>query len=344
MQADSAHQRMFAEEMNKLMYSNFKFTFPISLVTTGNYKICVHPDKSNEILEKPVKGKTDSLFLICFSRQTRTIDSTLMKLQLPPKKVILGVDSGYNVLYEHHKYRAGMNDMVTKNLSQFLTDTISKSLDPYRKEIEVSTIYRYLFTYESESSWEIWIKNKTSFKNHENNLVIENKKLISGFNAKIPNAKNGRYKVRINSSKLNDSVFGPNIDVATRKFKFMTHAGLSVGTFFNGKKISSDADAADGSLIYWNLFVIYHRFGIFGGFSSKGIIPKTILNNYFEAGGYVAPVNYLYFKLGLAVHNNKTSGLAGVSLIFPGFQVESGYNFAINSVYAMLGFNIPFNK
>ena len=112
----------------------------------------------------------------------------------------------------------------------------------------------------------------------------------------------------------------------------------------------------DRKLTYWNVFLIYHHIGVFGGFSpnSSSVADSTALFNYREGGIYIAPGNYFYFKLGLAKDTRLKSNdagnkitvmpLVGASLIFPVFHMEGGYNVALNLPYVMAGFNIPLNR
>jgi len=168
---------------------------------------------------------------------------------------------------------------------------------------------------------------------------------IAFFNKKIPDAKNGKYKVRLNTAVLNDSTIGPDLDYVQRKYKYMSHVGFNVGTFITNGKLEAGNDTYDGKLSFWNVFLIYHHYGLFGG---KSFANNTILDDYYEYGIYLAPGNYFYFKLGLAKYNgmnfsNKIQPIIGASFIFPVFQFEGGYNFSLKYPYIMIGFNIPYN-
>jgi hypothetical protein len=175
--------------------------------------------------------------------------------------------------------------------------------------------------------------------------------------------------VRLNTTILNNRTYGPDLDSVNLKYKYWTRIGLSVGTFIsNDGKFTTGIDASTGEIFFWNLSLIYHHIGVFGGSHSsygKSALPQsdadsiiTYLKNYTEAGLYVAPGKFFYFKLGLAKYttNNKNNAgnainesksimmpIVGGSLMFPVFQLEGGYNFALKYPYVMAGFNIPIN-
>jgi hypothetical protein len=342
--ADPIPQTLFVQRMDKILSDNLYETQPVNIQTKGEYKICKHlGGKQNEIIEEPTRKYTDPLFFAFFTPQTKKIDSTIVQLQLESKKVPFNVDSAYTILYSRHKARCERSGL-SLNIFKPLIDSIYKAIADYRVEIEVPTIYYYKFDYNSTTTWQRWVKRGEKFKNLKNDSIIKDKKNINDFNIQIPQAKNGKYDVRLNRSKLNDSNFGPNVDTVYRKYKFITYVGFNIGSFITFKKFAPGDPTNDGKLLYWNLFIIYHHVGVFGGTSLQPFGSSKNLTNCSEVGVYIAPGNYFYFKAGLSLTNKDISGLVGASLIFPVFQFEAGYNFAVNYTYFMLGFNIPLNK
>ena len=344
MSAEPGPQELFEKRMDVILANNLFETYPIRLEIKGNYKICARSGKVIEILEEPSKKNNDNLFFIYFSRQLKVIDSAIVHMPLSPGKVNPNIDSAYAKLYSQHKARCekvGLNPDIFKSL---LSDSIKNEIRTYGGEIEVPTIYSYLFYYNSETTWQKWVKRGTTYKNLDNDSIIDNKRILNGFNSESPKAKNGKYRVRLNTSKMNDSIFGPNVDSVKRKYKFITHIGFNIGTFISSTNFAPGDNTYDLKLLYYNLFVIRHHIGLFGGYSPKIFLYDSTQSSYFEGGLYLAPGNYFYFKFGLAATQKNVSALAGISFIFPVFQFEGGYNFAVNQPYFMLGFNIPFNK
>jgi hypothetical protein len=326
------------------LLSNFLFeTYPINVQTSGDYKVVARENQVIDVIEKPSKKTTDPLFFNYFRQPVADIDREIGTMKLMHRKAGVNVDSGFREIMARHQARCTRAGLDASLFTTFI-DSLTKASAPFRKQVEVATSYNYKFTYSASSSWHTWSKRGTHFKDLRTGDSVDNKALIDEFNNKLKKAKNGKYNMRINSSKLNDSIFGPHIDTLYRKYKYLSHIGFSVGNFITGQEFSTKNETIDGSLIFFDIFLIYHHYGLFGGFASKSVVKKTNIDGYFEGGVYLAPGNYFFFKLGVAKANNQINGIAGASLIFPVFQIEAGYNFALRNAFIMMGFNVPFNQ
>ena len=341
--ADSNSLNQFHKKLDKILLDNLYETYPINVKVTSGYTICLRDNKPIDILEKPIKKTTEVLFLSYFRQPLLDVDTGITNMKLSLRKVSVNTDSAYSLVLSRYHARWNGLHMNPSDFKTF-TDSIYLALAPYRKDVPAPTIYTYQFKYSATSSWQRWIKLKDKYSNLQNGKIVEDQKLIQEFNSRLSRAKNGKYMLRINESHVNDSIFGPHIDSVYRKYKFLSHAGFSIGTFITGDEFSTSDYHFDGSLFFWNLFGIYHHVGVFAGTTLKRAGTNTTSVKYFEGGAYIAPGNYFFFKLGLAALASKVNMLVGASLIFPVFQIETGYNFALKNAYVMMGFNIPFNK
>lgn len=359
--ANPKSQKLFTEKMNKIFEDYFTKTDSFNLVIQVDYKIRSRADHSIEIIKK-ISPCNNNYFQFWFERELVRIDSAAIKhLSLDNEKYALFTEDSLNAIKLKHdsrseKLKSLMADLNLSYDSVFSAKNtaIKNELKLYPAKIEMPTVYEYTFNYKSESVMQKWVLNNKKLKDPLDSLVTDAKNLAF-FNAKYPKAKNGKYNVRLNSSLVNNYRFGPELDYVKRKYKYASHIGLSYGTFVTSEKHAEGDPTFDRKLAYWNVFLIYHRIGVFGGFSPKGsaVADSVALVNYREGGLYLAPGNYFYFKLGLAQDTrliSKADGkksslmpLVGASLIFPVFHIEGGYNMALNLPYVMAGLNIPLN-
>jgi len=354
--ANPEAQKLFTEKMDKIFEDYFYQTDTLNYEIQGMYKVRSRKDKSKEIVKK-ITQSSSNYYEFWFKRQLEQIDSTAIKyLDLENEKFVLYSEDTLLVITNKHLDRSKalkiqMDDLNISFDSVFKEKflSISKDFNNYPKIEEISTVYEYPFKYISISEWEKWVLNKNILSDPLDSVVVDAYN-IKAFNIKYPKAKNGKYNVRLNSKIINDYKIGPELDLVDRKYKFVTHLGFSLGTFVTSNKHVEGDETYDGKLTYWNLFLIYHHIGVFGGFNQNGVVHNANLTNYREVGIYLAPGNVFYFKIGLAkdTRTSSTSSavmpILGASFIFPVFQIEGGYNFALKLPYAMVGFNIPLNR
>jgi chorismate mutase len=340
--ANTISQARFNQQMDSIFINKLSKTYPFDIDISGKYKICA-TDSSNQIMEQSIQQTSDSLFLTYFYRRFKSIDTSIYRLKLQKEVALLSVNDSLNAIFDRHRERKQLNP-VMKNFSESydsvtfkpLFDSIIKDLNKYTKKNSIPTIYSYQFNYSSKTQWQKWILNGKMITNADDEIVINDTVFNASFHNKIPNAKNGKYNVRLNTSTNNSDKIGPEVYTVYRKYKFMTHFGINVGTFIIGKDLAEEAK----SNLYYNLLFIRHHMGLFLGYSSSA----GFQTNYYEGGMYIAPGNYFYFKVGAASYNNKFNALVGGSLIVPFFQIEGGYNFVMKMPYVMVGLNFPLNK
>jgi hypothetical protein len=367
--ANEESQGLFTHQMDKFFSEYLSETQCSNIELTGSYKFYVNPNQSISIIKQP----SDFLTSWWCTQQFAKIDTLIKHIPLENEVVPICTDDPYNIISKNHLLRCQQLQQAIVEL-HYKSDSIFKPAltkvqlevkDLCDKKIPMTTTYTYPFKYVSTSEWEKWsLRNKKIHKSGKE-LIPENKN-IDQFHSQYPKAKQGKYEVRLNTTILNNITYGPDLDSANMKYKYWTRLGLSVGTFAPKGKFMVGNDTTAGEIFYWNLSLIYHHIGVFGGtkttFGTNAFPSDTnaikYLNNYFEGGVYVAPGKYFYFKLGLAKYNtinkNKYDNainesesvimpIVGGSLMFPVFQIEGGYNFALKCPYLMAGFNIPLN-
>ncbi|MDO9254559.1 MAG: hypothetical protein Q7U54_03530 [Bacteroidales bacterium] len=370
--ANAKAQELFTRRMDKIFSEYLSGTQCSKTEITGSYKFYVYPNQTVSIVKQP------PMFLMDWrvAQQFSIIDTLIKKIPLEKTEVSICSEDPYNIIFQKHLSRSeSLKPEII--IMDFKFDSVFKTtLDSAQIRIKsicntkfpVTTTYTYPFTYLTKSEWGIWTLSNKKIKKYKDSL-IDNKKNIDQFYSERPNAKNGRYNVRLNTTILNNRTYGPDLDSVNLKYKYWTRIGFMVGTFIsNDGKFTTGADATTGEIYYWNLSLIYHHIGVFGGMHSnygKSSLPQSdadstisYLKNYTEAGLYVAPGKFFYFKLGIAKYTtiNKNSAgnainesksiimpIVGGSFMFPVFQLEGGYNFALKYPYVMAGFNIPIN-
>lgn len=332
---------------------------------TGNYKLYRFADENKPNIV--IRNRTPMNLPFALTTQFAAIDTVLKYLPIENENVSVCIDDPLETLRNKHLYRtkdlkqeiqtlnflldsAGLKLSIDTTFSSALNRADSILQGKCQEKIPITTIYNYNFTYTSKSDWQIW-KSMNKRITGENDTLITNKEMIDYFTAKYPKQKNGKYNVRLNTTMLNEKYYGPVIDSVNLKYKFITRIGFNAGSFFNSELIENSSDSNNYGYQYWNLFLIYHHIGVFGGSISRSQNWLSDMDDikYSEGGLYLAPGKVFYFKVGIADYQNLklysriTKPIVGASLIFPVFQIEGGYNFAFNCPYAMAGFNIPFN-
>jgi hypothetical protein len=331
---------------------------------TGNYKLYRFAD-----VNKPnfvSANRTPINLPYSLTKQFAAIDTVLKYLPLENESVTVCTDDPTETLREKHLYRTqelrqeiqSLNfSLDSAGLKLSLNTTFSSALDKAdsilrskcQEKIPITTIYNYNFKYTSKSEWQIW-KSFNKRITDNNKTLITNEEMIDYFTSKYPKQKNGKYNVRLNTTILNERYYGPVIDSVSLKYKFITKIGFNAGSFFINEETTEGNISNKYGYQFYNVFLIYHHFGIFGGSITRA---QNWLSNideikYSEMGIYLAPGKVFYFKLGLANYQKLNQNplimpILGASLIFSVFQIEGGYNFALNYPYAMAGFNIPLN-
>lgn len=360
--ANAKSQRLFVDKMDKAFQEYFTKTDSFNLQIQVQYKVRSRVDHSMEIVKK-ISPVSNNYFQFWFERQLAQVDTAAIKhFSLENERFSLySDDSLKNIQLRHEKRTENLKSLMLEmklsydSVFDSKIKSIKNELKVYPIKIEIPTVYEYTFNYRSESEREKWVLNNKRLKDADDSIVTDAKNL-SFFNDKYPKAKNGKYNVRLNSTYINNFQVGPELDYVKRKYKYASHVGVSFGTLIATGKQESGNPTLDAKLTYYNVFLIYHHIGVFGGFSPKGSVPvdSVALVNYREGGIYLAPGNYFFFKLGVAKDtriNSNTAGeqssympLVGASFIFPVFHFEGGYNFAFNYPYVMAGFNIPLNR
>lgn len=351
--ADERLQELFTKRVDKIFADYLSETRSFNTVITGSYKLYVNADQPIRIIKK----QTPEIVNNWVAERLDSIYTVIKYLPLENEVVSGCTDDPFTIILNNHSVRSEHLRQDFVNIGLSLDSVFSPTLNSIQLElrkfcenkINVTTTYTYPYKYESKSVWNKWILNSKRIKDSKDTL-ISNKDNIILFYKNNPKAKNGKYAVRINTITLNNRVYGPSLDSTRLKYKFQTRFGISVGTFITSGKFETVNKTYDEGLYYWNLLLIYHHLGFFGGFASGGsILPKSILDKYYEGGIYLAPGKYFYFKMGLAKFNefyksSITKPLIGASLIFPVLQLETGYNFAFKYPYIMVGFNLPINR
>jgi hypothetical protein len=347
-------QAIFTQKMDRIVSQNLKRTFSFDTEVKGSFKVIYSSDKKIQISRSINTGSKFFPDIDWLKERTKNIEEEISQLKLENEKAnIIAYDPNLIIMNKHlvrcEKLRL---ELVSFNLSfenEFATalnEAKLKLAEEFPKDIiDIATIYDYSFNFTTQSDYDKWFLTRKGISDSKDS-IITNKDNIDIFYEKIPKAKNGKYDVRLNTSFLNDSIIiGPELDLAERKYKYITHIGFSVGSIMTSGDWELGNETYSGQLNYWNAFLIYHHFGLFGG---KSLSSSPVSSDYSEYGLYVAPGNVLHFKFGLAKYNqpnmdSKTNILAGVSLIFPVFHIEAGYNLLLEYPYVMAGFNIPIN-
>jgi hypothetical protein len=347
-------QEIFFQKMDRIVSQNLKRTFSYNTEVKGSFKVIYSSDKKIQISRSINTGSKFFPDIDWLKERTKNIEEEISQLKLENEKAsIIAYDPNLIIMNKHvgrcDKLRL---EMVSFNLSfenefaSALNEAKLKLAEEFPKDlIDIATIYDYSFKFTTQTEYDRWFLTRNGISDTKD-TTITNKENIDIFYEKNPKAKNGKYDVRLNTAFLNDSIIlGPELDLAERKYKYITHIGFSVGSILTSGDWELGNETYSGQLNYWNAFLIYHHFGVFGG---KSMASSPVSTDYSEFGLYLAPGNVLHFKFGLAKCNqkniqSKTNMIVGASLIFPVFHIEGGYNLLLEYPYIMAGFNIPIN-
>ena len=339
----------FVRKMDDVFTEYFNKPISYNARVTGNYKIYVNTDGSKKIVETFTPEK----FPNCFLAQFIAIHDVIDNFPLANEGVSVCNDNPMNTIHRNHSVRFDSFKTEAASLNYSL-DTAFKPIfntaDFELKKIcdektKLTTIYNYPYQVVSKVEWQKWKVKGNRITEHD--TLIQNQDIIHMFYGDSIKRKWGRYDVSLNTTKFNERTFGPMLGSVKRDYKFRTYICFNYGAFI-GNKDTLNNGVADQRL--WNIFIIHHHFGIFGGSTyNQNSSAANQFENYREGGIYLAPGKGLYLKLGLANYKDSKAGditklILGCSLIFPVFHVEGGYNFALKLPYVMAGFNIPFNR
>lgn len=354
--ANASLHQVFVRKMDDVFTEYFNKPININAGVTGSYKIYVNTDGTKRIVENFSPEKIPD----CYNKQFYAIRDVIEHLPLANEEVSICDNNIINIIKRNHSVRFDRFKSEAADLKVSLDSAFKPMLNlidlEFKKicaeKIKMATTYNYSYQVVSGVEWQKWIlKGKGITDIHD--TLIRNQDNILMFYDKNINRKRGRYDVSLNTTKFNDRIFGPVLDSVKLNYKFMTYIGFNVGAFIGNEDILNNGVTKDNfSQRLWNIFIIHHHFGIFGGSSyNQNGSSANQFENYGEGGIYVAPGKCFYFKLGLAQYKGTglnavsiTKPILGGSLIFPVFQIEGGYNFALQHPYFMAGFNIPFNR
>lgn len=375
--AHEASQQAFSRRMDNLFAEYLSVPRNINAVVSGSYSIRVNiadPANSNSsrltIIRKQTPEKTHSWL----TAQLDSITSVIRSLPFENENVLICSDDLYAIIPEKHRSRSlelsREIEGIGKNPDSFFKATLDSIDIELRKycdaKVAITTVYTYDFRYKSTIEEHKWVVRNKHIKNPKTKQNIENEN-YDLFYKQYPKAKDGVYIAQLNSVSVNSGVYGPVLQNALPKYKYHTSIGFSMGALGLYSKAEDDTKSSFDFIQYWNVSLIYHHIGVFGGagkgenvlINSTSHLEKTYLINYSEYGVLLAPGKNLYFKLGLASFESfrkdnignaiveskeeTKKPLAGISLMFPVFQLEAGYNFAVECPYVMAGFNIPIN-
>lgn len=354
--ANEGLHQVFVRKMDDVFTEYFNKPININAGITGSYKIHVNTDGSKRIVEKFTSEKVPE----CFNAQFTAIRDIIEHLPLANEEISICDNNSINTIKRNHSVRFDRFRSEAADLKVSLDSVFKPILNPVDLElkkicaekIKMATIYNYSYQVVSRVERQKWIvKGDRITDTHD--TVISNQDNILLFYDKNIKRKRGRYDVSLNTTKFNDRIFGPVLDFVQLDYKFMTYIGFNIGAFIGNEDILSNGVTKDNfSQRLWNIFIIHHHFGVFGGTSyNQNGSTANVFENYGEGGIYVAPGKCFYFKLGIAQYKDTglnagsiTKPILGCSLIFPVFHFEGGYNFALEHPYVMAGINIPFNR
>lgn len=185
--------------------------------------------------------------------------------------------------------------------------------------------------------------------------------------------KNGIYKVNATYyTALNDSS-RIHINKIKRKYKYQTHVGVSVFAHAPLFRLALPTRFHNsfGDIYTFNVKVIFHRIGFFGGtianfnnFTKRetGYYIEKNFPTYGEGGLYVGLAQWFYLKAGYAYLKTDIAEykntlpiklekdvvshgfIFGMALMFPYANIEWGYNSNLGSLYVGAGLHLTFNK
>lgn len=352
--ANANLQQAFTRKMDDVFTEYFSKPINISAGVTGNYKIHVNTDGSKRIVENFSPEKIPDCFVVQFNAIRNVIDHVPLENE---EVSVCNVDP-INIINKNHSARFDRFKNEAADLRISLDSAfkpIFNSVDLEFKKIcteriKIATTYNYSYKVVSEVEWQKWILKGNKITDSHDSLILNQDNILLFYGNDIKR-KRGRYDVTLNTTRFNDKVFGPVLDFVQLDYKFRSYIGFNVGAFIGSKDILNNGVTEDDlSQRLWNVFLIYHHFGVFGGSSyNQNGSSANQFGNYGEGGIYVAPGKCFYFKMGLAQirglnADNITKPILGGSLIFPVFHFEGGYNFALEQPYVMAGFNIPINR
>ena len=351
--ANASLHQVFVHKMDDVFTEYFNKPTNTNAGFAGSYKIHVNTDGSKRIVENFTPEKIPD----CFRSQFIAIRDVIEHLPLANEEVSICNVDPMNLIKKNHTARFERFNNEAAELRVSLDSTFKPGLNSVDLElkkicdekIKMATTYNYSYQIVSRTEWQKWILKGNKITDKHDTL-IRNQDNILQFYDKDIKRKRGRYEVRLNTTKFNDKIFGPALDSVKLNYKFRTYIGFNVGTFIGSIDKLNEINKNNFSQRLWNIFLIYHHFGIFGGssYNQNGTF-ENVYKNYGEGGIYVAPGKCFYFKLGLAQYkvlntDNVAKPIIGGSLIFPVFHIEGGYNFAMEQPYIMAGFNIPLNR
>ncbi|MFN8241774.1 MAG: hypothetical protein U0X39_13620 [Bacteroidales bacterium] len=348
---------LFRKRMSNIFLDYYK-TDTVDKTVQATYELMSTINHKIEIIKKPVYQYQKNNDFIFVYRYLNMIDTAISHLWLENEKIPLYDTEPFSTLKWLHEKRF---EDVRKQMTEFrinyniefgdIFSKIQKELNEKygTRMLDVPTRYSSDFSYSASTVWEKWKHVKKKLRDGKDSIVAPSDDNYIYFFNEYPKAKNGKYKVRLNTAVINGSTIGPTAIEVKRKYKYTTRIGFSAG-LINPITVLGEP-AYSFKRPYYNFFVTVHHVGFFGGYGSYNNTDSVNVNRkkYLEGGIYLAPGNVFYFKLGLSKFKDyytdtKLSPFAGISLIFAGFQFEGGYNLTFRSPYAMAGLNIPINR
>lgn len=355
--ATDKSQHLFEERMNRIFIDYYK-TDTVDKNLQANYEVLSTIGNKIELVKRPVSKYPNLKDYGFIFNYLNAIDTAISHLRLENEKMPLYSNDPLSVLRTNHEARfdeiksspvdqeIGFNSefvLLFNNIQKEFSERFDKQL------VEVPTRYFCQFNYTATTSWQKWRLRNKKISAPNDSVVDPNSDNYRFFFKEFPRAKNGKYSVKLNTAIINDYKIGPTAISVKRKYKYTTRIGGSIGIFTPIKFFGDQL--YDFNNLYYDFFFTYHHLGFFGGFSPHSYNnygAGQIMQEYYEGGIYLAPGNVFYFKFGLSKYNqpglNTTmQPLAGISLIFPFFHIEGGFNLTFKSPYAMVGLNIPIN-
>lgn len=256
-----------------------------------------------------------------------------------------------------------------------LAESRFKSIDS--KFMNTNTIYTIPIKYNFSRVIQKWtyFNEDLKIKNKPNYITVTNRDTKKQFLSKVKYKQlNGKYQVNVSYYSLLGDSSKVTVNHVRRKYKYLTHFGMSTFAHINiplNTTISKNFLHPIGDVFTFNLNVIFHRIGFFGGTMynfdqstavKDGLYLGQNFPTYGEGGLYIGLAQYFYLKVGysylktdlhqysndLLVNTYKSEinhGLiAGMALMFPYVDVQWGYNSNLNSFYAGLGLHVTLNK
>lgn len=301
----------------------------------------------------------------------------LKQIKYEASEISIEYKNEYEKIYNEFKTRIENSSCPSSEFELILSDAKQKLRLKEKTIATTHTVYSIPIEFDFSRKFQKWTyyNDELKVKEKKKFTTINSSSVKKQFNTLFSKRqKNGKYAVNATYYAALGEAPSIKINSVKRKYKYMTHFGVSAFAHLPLKRLGKEIEPfqnALGDIYTFNVNVIFHRIGFFGGTmynfdkltkKQKGLYINQNFPTYGEGGLYIGLAQWFYLKGGYSymktdigaydsgllinVEKEKVSHgfIAGMALMFPFVNVECGYNSNLGSFYFGGGLHVSLNK